>query len=68
MNDPGLDLGSRYHVFRQHDGRGFGILRQDDIGSDAATIIDANLPEAEARAALAAYRREEGVEPPRCAP
>lgn len=50
---------SRYHKFRQNDGNGWGILRQDHIGSKEAIVIAANLREADATAALAAYRREE---------
>jgi hypothetical protein len=50
---------SRYHRFKQDNGRGFGILKLDAIGSSRATVIDANLPEDEATFRLAAYRREE---------
>lgn len=50
---------SRYYRFTQHDGRGCGILRLDAIGSNKATVVDANLTEDEAEARLAAYRREE---------
>ena len=50
---------SRYHRFKQDDGKGFGILRLDAIGGNEATIVDANLTEDAARELLAAYRREE---------
>lgn len=54
------DLGaSRYHRFKQDDGRGYGIIRLDAIGSNRATVIDANLSDGDATARLAAYRREE---------
>lgn len=48
---------SAYHLFRQHDGRGFGIIRLE--GGNRALVVDANLPESDARARLAAFRREE---------
>lgn len=50
---------SRYHRFKQDDGQGFGIIRLDAIGSNRATVVDANLAESEASERLAAYRREE---------
>ncbi len=53
--------GSRYHRVRQHNGRGYTIIRQDAIGSTSATVLDVDLSDDEARVALAAYRREEAA-------
>lgn len=51
--------GSRYHRARQHNGRGYMIIRQDAIGSSEAMVIAVDLSDAEASETLAAYRREE---------
>ena len=34
---------SLYHAFRQHDEKGWGILRRDSAGSVNAVIVAANL-------------------------
>ena len=34
---------SLYHAFRQHDEKGWGILRRDSAGSVHAVIVAANL-------------------------
>lgn len=54
---------SRYYRFKQNDGRGFGIIRLDAVGSARGTVVDENLSEAQAEATLAAYRREERLTP-----
>ncbi len=50
---------SAYHLFKQNDGRGWGILRL--TGGNQAVVVDANLPEGDARDRLATYRRKEGA-------
>lgn len=55
---------SRYFRFTQLDGRGFGILMLDAIGGNRARVVDCNLPEDDAEARLASYRREESGERP----
>jgi hypothetical protein len=46
-------------MFKQHDGKGHGLLRLDAPGSSDARVIAADLPEEEARTLLAQYRAGE---------
>jgi hypothetical protein len=50
---------SRYHVLKQHDGRGFGIVRQDAADSPEAVVLHADLSRDEADTLCRSYRAEE---------
>ena len=50
---------SQYHVFKQDNGKGWGILWQEAPGSSSAIVIAVDLPELIARAGLAEMREEE---------
>ena len=54
---------SRYHVGKQHNGRGWMIIRLSalhaGLANTTATVIECDLAEDAARARLAQYRREE---------
>lgn len=50
---------SRYHRFRQRDGRGFGILMIDEDDVMRATVLHANMTDDEAAKLLAELRAGE---------
>jgi len=47
---------SRYHRFRQHDGKGFGILVIDEQDVTKATVLHADLTDDDSRGRVDAYR------------
>ncbi|HKP06399.1 MAG TPA: hypothetical protein VJU58_04025 [Microbacterium sp.] len=50
---------SRYHVAEQTDGRGWMVLKLDEIGSNKVTVLLSDLPEDGARTMLADLRAGE---------
>lgn len=50
---------SRYFAVKQDDGRGWLVLRLDEIGGSYGTVVDCNMPEEAAHDLLADLRASE---------